>query len=210
MVAALDDDVRQDLEQALRIHGWPCSAVEDYRPLAEDRFQARCADGHRYRIMLRPGWDLGPKERRTGLRSLVEVARLVENLEARDAEGRRSAALGLGDLGPTGTAAAPHLIRTLQDEDPMVRRSAAEALGRIGSGASQILAALVKAIDDPDPEVGAAAVVALGEIGPAARDAAPALEAALHGYDPTVRDLAAAALAKINAPPPSETGASAR
>jgi HEAT repeat protein len=96
-------------------------------------------------------------------------------LASDDPNMRRTAAYGLGRLGPAAREAAPALLSVLSDKDVYVRAAAAGALGEIGADPATVIPALAKLLTQPY-HVADAARTALNRIG------TPEAKAALEGH----------------------------
>lgn len=64
-----------------------------------------------------------------------DVSRLLAGLRDRKADVRRSAAVGLGEIGASSAEAIEALVRALSDKSQEVREAAAESFGKIGEPA---------------------------------------------------------------------------
>jgi HEAT repeat protein len=130
-----------------------------------------------------------------------KVSSLIDQLKHGDSNGRKRAAVNLGDR--VAIKAVPYLIKALTDpaEDEGVRIGAAYALGEIGEGSKtsvpQLVEALVKTLPDRDQKVSRSAAISLGNIG--SKEAVPYLIEALKNGDEVTRFLAADACGRIGA-----------
>jgi len=118
------------------------------------------------------------------------VAPLLRGLAAGDVQGRRAAAVVLGNLGPVAKPAVPALVDALASDDALLRNRAVQALAAIGIPAASVVPALTRALDDPEFHVRHAA--------------AAAFAFSLPG------DACAAAAPRSGGPPPARCGASPR
>ena len=75
---------------------------------------------------------------------------------------RRSAAMGLGRLGPMAAGAVDALAAAVGDRDIGLRVSALEALASMGPNAKGAMATIVAAMKAPEPQIRSAAARALG------------------------------------------------
>ena len=101
----------------------------------------------------------------TGSVLRADVKNLIQDLQSKDPDVRRTAARELGRQGADSKAAVSALARALKDEDSFVRRFAALALGEIGPQAKDAIPALTAALRDRDMRVIKAATTALGKMG---------------------------------------------
>jgi HEAT repeat protein len=116
----------------------------------------------------------------------ADVTKLVADLKSNDADVRRAAAKGIGEMGPDAKSATPALLDALKkDKDLFVRRFAAQALGDVEADPKTAVPALAAVLKEGDKkELLEAAVTSLGKMGPTAvpplidavktKDAAPA------------------------------------
>ncbi|HLW67621.1 MAG TPA: HEAT repeat domain-containing protein [Gemmataceae bacterium] len=118
----------------------------------------------------------------------VDVTKLINALDSRDAKDRASAAKTLGELGPDARLAIRRLVKALKDVDELTARAAAESLAKIGAPSRDDLPQLLEALKDPKIEVRRYAAVAIGQIGPDASSAAKDLVEALSDDDDRVRE----------------------
>lgn len=96
----------------------------------------------------------------------ASVPGLIQALDSRDANVRKSAVGVLGKIGPAAKDAVPDLARVLgSDRHPKVRAEAAEALLRIGKPSLAVTAEMVKALGDADPNVRKMLITALYRLG---------------------------------------------
>ncbi len=124
------------------------------------------------------------------------VASLIFMLgEQGDPGARNSAAMVLGQLGPT---ALEPLLQLLTHADPHQRKFAADILGELRK--PDAVTALIAALNDADPNVQGAAAEALGRTG--GTDSVRALEGLLTSKDPLLRVSALEGLAALHSPPP--------
>jgi len=133
------------------------------------------------------------------------VPALIECLEDRDPDVRKSAVGALGNLGEHAAPAGPALINCLEDSSDFVRSSAADALGNLGEHAAPAVPALIKCAEHREGSVRRSAAAALGKIGEKAakavparlRDFAKAVPARLQHREDFVRCSAADALSNL-------------
>ena len=129
---------------------------------------------------------------------LPEVIPVLRNgLSDPDPDLRKTAALGLGTIGPQAKGAVPELIRTLKDDDEMVALYAALALWSVNKQADLTLPLLINALHNKDRSVRVTAVDVLSRIGPPSKGAVRDLIELLRTGDPDMRARAADALGKI-------------
>ncbi|MBD0335761.1 MAG: HEAT repeat domain-containing protein [Cyanobacteria bacterium Co-bin13] len=144
---------------------------------------------------LNPDWDLEDLGPAVLLAAYVAdeatLAALVNLLDHRDSEVRRSAAAALGQW--QVASSVPVVIPLLQDPDWRTAAQAAQTLGQLGSEAA--LPALMEALHHRDFRVRVDAAAALGQLGSEA--ALPALVQALQDEDWEVRRNAVTALGQI-------------
>jgi len=124
---------------------------------------------------------------------MPEIEELAKQLQSGNAEDRREATIGLGQL---GTVAVPHLFRAIADADWRVRKTAVEAL--VWMGGDRIVNQLVQTLNTDD-NAGArnSAIEALIQIG---RPAIGALLPILTVPDPDVRKFTVDILGEIRDP----------
>jgi len=135
------------------------------------------------------------------------IAGLVEMLSSDVTARVRSAAEGLGNLGPRAVAAVPRLIATYErvlkpDYELIGQNEIATALGRIAPKsalATGAVAILIRGLDSNDSWVRNGAAQALGHFGDGATLAMPRLRDLEKDAQPYVRTAATAALATIEA-----------
>src|SRR5262245_56050976 len=139
---------------------------------------------------------------------------LLQDLCHRDGDKRRSAARGLGLLGPVAQDAVPPLIGALADVRPEVRNAARDALAQIDPGwasgprAAEAVPALIDALGNRSFEVVQAASGVVQQLG---RVAVPALLELLEDDGKDLRQVAAAqTLGRIGAGEPPVVDALAR
>jgi HEAT repeat protein len=118
----------------------------------------------------------------------IDVTKLINGLDSRDAKERASAAKNLGELGPDARLAIRRLVKALKDTDELTARAAAESLAKIGAPSRDDLPQLLEALKDPKIEVRRYAATAIGQIGPEAGSAAKDLVEALSDDDDRVRE----------------------
>jgi HEAT repeat protein len=99
----------------------------------------------------------------------------INQLKAKEVDGRREAVKALAAIGPEAEAAVPALLEVLRDDDTAVRTGALEALGRIGPRAKAAVPALLQALKDKDAGFRTVAIDSLGRIGPEDKDVVSAL-----------------------------------
>jgi HEAT repeat protein len=128
-----------------------------------------------------------PLRARSGA-SGMDVTKLINALDSKDAKDRASAAKNLGELGPDARLAIRRLVKALKDPDELTARAAAESLGKIGAPGRDDLPPLLEALKDPKVEVRRYAAGAIGQIGPEAASAAKDLIDALSDDDERVRE----------------------
>ena len=104
---------------------------------------------------------------------------LVQQLQSGDADVRRKAARGLGQLGEAAAPALPTLVAVAEDEESSVRQAACRALGEIGVADAEAIAALLASLDDSELSVRLAAAFALLKLDPAGKAYVPVLTAAM-------------------------------
>lgn len=100
----------------------------------------------------------------------ADVTKLVADLKSNDADVRRAAAKGIGEMGPDAKSATPALLDALKkDKDLFVRRFAAQALGDVEADPKTAVPALAAVLKEGDKkELVEAAVTTLGKMGPTA------------------------------------------
>lgn len=123
-----------------------------------------------------------------------ERERLIEALDASDAEVRAMAAWGLGAR--AAIEAVDPLVERLSDPDPAVRGVAARALGKIGD--RRAFEPLVAALDDSDPHVRELALLGLAGIDDERR--VEPIARALQDPEKGVRSVAVSILNDIGGP----------
>jgi HEAT repeat protein len=117
----------------------------------------------------------------------------------------RSAALALGNMGPSARAAIPALLKSLNDPDQGLSAVSCYALVKIDPQDKRIVPSLVEVLKGQSPGSRADAASALGRIGPQAKAAVSALLEALKAKDErdperaqSLREAAAYALGRID------------
>jgi HEAT repeat protein len=125
------------------------------------------------------------------------VPTLVEWLSDKDERVRRSAAQGLGEMGPAAAAAIPALAALLKDKDGSIRSVAMGCLGKIGPKAKTAVPTFVDLLKDEDAAVRGMATGVLKDMGPDAKAAVPALADLLKDEDAAVRGMAVGALKEM-------------
>jgi HEAT repeat protein len=134
----------------------------------------------------------------TGSVLRADVKNLIQDLQSKDPDIRRTAARELGRQGADDKAAVGALTKALKDEDSFVRRFAALSLGQLGPQATDAVPALTAALKDRDLRVIKAATTALGKMG--ASGVQPLLGVVKdERRDPAVRTQAIQALGQIGA-----------
>jgi HEAT repeat protein len=105
-----------------------------------------------------------------GTAAAADVTKLVADLKSPDSDVRRTAAKGLGEMGPEAKSAAAALISALKnDKDLFVRRFAAQALGEVEADPKSAVPALAAVLKEDDKkELVEAAITALGKMGESA------------------------------------------
>jgi HEAT repeat protein len=130
-----------------------------------------------------------------------DVARLMKELQAKDAKTRIAAAEELGHIGQVKKSltepAVPALIDALHDSDAGVRKAAANSLGKVDPDVKVAVPPLTDALKDKASPVRQAAAGALGLIGPDAKEAIPALRDAQKDSDRAVSRAANMAIQRI-------------
>jgi HEAT repeat protein len=129
--------------------------------------------------------------------TVVEVSKLKDLLDHRNAKVRAKAATYLGEGGPESRGAVPALISALQDKNLEVRRMTSIALGQIGSEASASLDPLTLALKDPDRVVRHNVVRSIQKIGPKGEKLAAALSEFAAQADAELQEQALITLAKL-------------
>ncbi len=114
--------------------------------------------------------------------------------DAKSANLRQFAAMGLGQMGP-GTGAVEGLARAVQDGDAVTAKVASAALGRSPDAAST-LRGLARS---SDPRVAAMAVRSLGQVTEGSGQLAPELAAARRSPDPNVALAAVESAVRVDA-----------
>ncbi len=105
------------------------------------------------------------------------TGRLMEALDDKEWEVRRTAGVALGKLGPNAKNAVPKLFRLLSsDED---RDFASSALKEINTAPVEAIPLLIEKLESEERRTAFYAVSLLGRIGPPAAEALPKLEAML-------------------------------
>lgn len=128
------------------------------------------------------------------------VPALINLLDDKDEDIRKTAAHSLGSIGAEAQDAIPSLIKHLSDPNQDVRVSSAEALSNIPSKSAQEVPALVKVLNQPptEPDVLFVTLDRLGGFRGQAKEAVPAILPLLHDRDSAIRDDAAKALKQID------------
>lgn len=127
-----------------------------------------------------------------------DIATLVADLEAADAQVRAGAAEQLCRRGEAARSAAVELVRTAGDVSDAVRQWASSALEELGPPQVDQVDALAQLTGHSNPAASYWAATLLGRLGPDAAGAVPALcEALCRHPDPATRERAAWALGKI-------------
>jgi HEAT repeat protein len=135
----------------------------------------------------------GPALYSLGPRRGEAFAALRRGLDSSTPEMRRTAAVGLRQLGPDAAPALPRLLKALTDPDPGVCLHAAAAaweIGRRPEGVSVLAAGLRR----PEPDLRIAAAIYLAQVGEDAGPATPDLVEALDDPVRAVRERAVFAL----------------
>jgi HEAT repeat protein len=138
-----------------------------------------------------PAWSISSESSRMSL--------LIQQLKDEHWQGRRDAAVAMGQSQPARKAEIGALAEALKDQDSRVRRAAAEALGKAGAKGKGAVPALIAALGDPDAPTRQSAAKALGRIAPKGRVAVSALARMVEDADPHVRESAAVALGEFQA-----------
>jgi len=135
-----------------------------------------------------------------GLAAKSAVPVLINLLDDKDEDIRKTAARALGSIGAEAQDAIPSLITHLSDPSQDVRVSSAEALGNIPPKSVQEVPALLKVLSQPptEPDVLFLILNRLGRFQGQARAAVPVILPYLHNQDISTRDCAAKALKQID------------
>ncbi len=126
------------------------------------------------------------------------VAKLLGQLAADDAQQRASAAEHLARLGEGARVASVALVRSAADADESTRDWVMASLEGLGPPPVEAVDELTQLLADSRPDVAYWAATLLGRLGPAAVNVVAALSAALHADSGTsVQERAAWALGQI-------------
>lgn len=126
------------------------------------------------------------------------IADLIANLTATDADTRAAAAESLGQMAADAAPAAVALVEACRDADDRVREWAVAALEDMGSPPEDTVKPLTLLVGDKNPLAGYWAATLLGRCGEGAASAVEALAKAVDsGADLAVRERAAWALGQI-------------
>ncbi len=195
LIAALNDPSARR-EAALGLANFPDDAARSVTALIaklddpDARCRAEVAEGlGEFGIRSRPAFPKllkmvesnDPGESSAAVEALVAidppgaVAAFAKNLEAADANIRKTAAAALMACHSDRQLAAPALVKCLNDPDAEVRRNAAEALRDIGEDLGDVVSALFAKLNDADPSVRSVAAIALGSFGVKAAAAVPSI-----------------------------------
>lgn len=124
---------------------------------------------------------------------------IINALNDKEVDLRRSAAATLGQLGPITSNVVPALISALTNGDWYTEEEALRALGKLGPAATNAIPALVNELKYQHPERRAWSAEYLGNMGPRAKTAVPALLLATTDDETQwVREAATNALLKID------------
>jgi HEAT repeat protein len=127
-----------------------------------------------------------------------DLADLIANLAATDANTRAAAAESLGQMATDAAPAAVALVEVCRDADDRVREWAVAALEDLGPPPEAAVAKLTLLVGDKNPLAGYWAATLLGRCGEGAASAVDALAKAVDsGADLAVRERAAWALGQI-------------
>ena len=126
------------------------------------------------------------------------IADLIANLTATDADTRAAAAESLGQMAADAAPAAIPLVEACRDDDERVREWTVAALEDLGSPPAEAVKPLTLLVSDKNPLAGYWAATLLGRCGEGAASAVDALAKAVDSAaDPAVRQRAAWALGQI-------------
>ena len=120
---------------------------------------------------------------------------------SQNAEVRRAAVYGIGEMKPVPQSEVPLLLALAADKVPGVQGFALASLGRAGDACPEVVEFLIEALDDPVIRYGAAE--ALGELGPGASVALSKLTAQLPTVGPEERLRLAKSIWQIDAASPA-------
>ena len=124
---------------------------------------------------------------------------IINALNDKDVDLRRSAAHTLGQLGPITSNVIPALVSALTNGDWYTEQEALLALKGMTPPATNAIPALVNELKHLHPDFRTWAAEGLGNMGPSAKIATPALLlTATHDQNPRVREAASSALVKID------------
>lgn len=128
------------------------------------------------------------------LKSSLDVADFMAQLEDTDADVRWKASLGLEQL---GASAVPEMIASLNHRNPAVRKLLIVALGRVGTEARAAMPAMLVALHDVNADVRCAAADCLGHLGVVSRTMIQALVQSLCDPNAEVRRYSATTLGRL-------------
>lgn len=144
-----------------------------------------------------------PRDRRAAAHGLALIGNqdvsaalpaLLQAAKDTDKDVRRTAVMGLGDIGAPPEHAIPAIVAVLESDESY---TAARALAEFGPKAEPAIGPLTKALSYKNSIARSSSAEALGKIGPAARASAPALRKALKDEDESARGFAAWAIWKV-------------
>jgi hypothetical protein len=133
--------------------------------------------------------------RATAVPAAADMEALLGDLRRGDAAKRKAAAMALADLGPSASAAIPHLLEAARSSEGDVKRAAVDALRSLK--VPEVVSFYVAALQEDDMHTRMWAAASLSRMGPAAKEAVPALVAVLRvnrggrDYGPRVEALGA-------------------
>lgn len=128
------------------------------------------------------------------MKSSLEVADFMAQLEDADTDIRWKASRGLEQL---GASAVPEMIASLNHRNPAVRKLLIVALGRVGTEAREAMPAMLVALHDANADVRCAAADCLGHLGIASRAMVQELVQSLCDPNAEVRRYAATTLGRL-------------
>lgn len=133
---------------------------------------------------------------------------LINLLDDKDEDIRKTAARALGSIGPAAQDAIPALIKHLNDPSPYVRSVSADALANIPPRSVQEVPALIQILNGPPKEsdVLFLAIERLAQFQSQAKGAVPGILPYLHDPDIATRDCAAKALKQIDPDAAAKSG----
>ncbi len=161
-------------------------------------FQARSGSARRFIDRWR-GWRRRIASSASAIPDAIELAvsTLESALDDDSTTVRTEAVMGLGQIGPAASNAAPKLIALSKHGDESLRCQVARSLGEVKGDAQATVAALVDLLDDASPEVKAQAAEALGTLKALAAPAVQAIALLLQDREESVRTAAAEAIANV-------------